>query len=144
MHSFLRAEAHRRDATVAADHHIHAARWYAARNDGADAVDQALLSGSAEVVAEMFDRFGTELVFRGHNRLVQRVIGAQSDTDRRLAPIVAQLILLAPDFSDPIAVRHLFSSAEQLTAGESPEGLRWRALLSVLEVLRHRTGGEGA
>jgi len=48
---------------------------------------------------------------------------------------------LAPDFSDPIAVRHLFRSAEELTAGESPEGLRWRALLSVLEALRHRTAG---
>ena len=140
LHSFLRAEAHRRDATAAADHHIRAARWYAARGDGADAVDQALRSGSADVVAEMFDRFGIDLVFRGHNRLVQRVIGVQSDGDRRLAPIVAQLILLAPDFSDPIAVRHLFQSAEELGSSESPEGLRWRALLSVLDVLRRRTG----
>ena len=46
LHSFLRAEAHRRDATAAAGHHIRAARWYAARGDGADAVDQALRSGS--------------------------------------------------------------------------------------------------
>ena len=144
LHSFLRAEAHRRDATAAADHHIRAARWYAARGAGAEAVDQALRSGSADVVAEMFDHFGIDLVFRGHSRLVQRVIGAQSDGDRRLAPLVAQLILLAPDFSDPIAVRHLFTSAEQLAAEESPEGLRWRALLSVLEVLRHRAGGVAA
>ena len=137
LHSFLRAEAHRRDATAAAEHHIRAARWYASRDAGADAVDQALHSGSADVLGEMFDRFGIDLVFRGHNRLVQRVISAQSEGDRRLAPTVAQLILLAPDFTDPIAVRHLFAAADELREGTGADSLRWQALLEGLSVLRH-------
>jgi ATP/maltotriose-dependent transcriptional regulator MalT len=139
LHSFLRAEAHRRDAPGTIARHIRSARWYAAHGAGADAVDQSLMSGDPEVAGEMFDRFGIELLFRGHSRLVQRVIAAQPEGDRRLAPLVAQLVLLAPEFSDAIAVRHLFRDAVERAADASPDSSRWRALLAVLDVLRRRS-----
>ncbi|MCU1479136.1 MAG: hypothetical protein JWQ64_3829, partial [Subtercola sp.] len=68
--SFMQAEAWRRDSRLAEAGHECAAQWYARRGDGANALEQAVLSRRTELISVMLQRFAVELFAVGRSTMV--------------------------------------------------------------------------
>jgi LuxR family maltose regulon positive regulatory protein len=108
--AYLQAEGRRRDAAATTARHLVASRWYAARADGAAALEQSLLADDGPLTLELLDRFGLVLALSGESDLLRRALGHTPDgTD---TPVGACLRLLL----EPVAgtsrrrTRHLFDS----------------------------------
>ena len=119
--AYLQAEAWRRDAVAAAAAHETAARWFASRADGHNAVEQALAARLPGLVAEMLDAFGVDLVLRGTPELVRQALfgsGALAGNPRSPVAATLRLLLDAPYFPDRGLARHLL--AKIAAAGPRP------------------------
>ena len=120
--AYLQAEGRRRDAAAAVAAHETAARWFARRASGNDAIEQALAARLPGLVAEMLAAFGVDLVLRGTPDLVLRVLAEPAAlAGFSGSPVAAALRLLldAPYFPDRGRARHLIA---ELDAAGRPTG----------------------
>jgi ATP/maltotriose-dependent transcriptional regulator MalT len=139
--SFMQAEARRRDITEAANNHVAAAQWFAAHGDGANALEQALLSRLPEFIADTLERFGLDLVLVGNSAVVNRALDSLRGRPERVSTLVLTLLLDAPYFPDSHGAQHLLTAAqhkidENKLDGQSDDTqarrLFWDRLLRIL------------
>jgi LuxR family maltose regulon positive regulatory protein len=133
--AYLQAEARRRDAVAAAAAYETAARWFARRADGHNALEQALAAGLPGLVAEMLDAFGLDLVLRGTPDLVIRALAepaALAGNAGSPMAVTLRLLLDAPYFPDRGRAGHLLA---ELAAAGRPAGDRGNARAVVKDAL---------
>ena len=136
--SFMQAEARRRDIIEAANHHVAAAQWFAAHGDGANALEQALLSRLPGVIADTLERYGLDLVLAGDSGVVGRALDSLRGRPERLSSLVLTLLLDAPYFPDSHRAQHLFAAAQQKIDEDHRDddtharSLIWDQLLTIL------------
>ncbi|TFD38737.1 hypothetical protein E3T40_02500 [Cryobacterium sp. TMT1-19] len=124
--AYLQGEARRRDFVAAAAAHETAARWFARRADGQNALEQALAAELPVLAAEMLDAFGLDLVLRGTPDLVLRALAESAARAGNPGASVAaslRLLLDAPYFPDRGQADHLLAELEAvgLASGGSAE-----------------------
>lgn len=117
--AYLQGEARRRDTARTSARHLLACRWYAARADGAAALEQALLAGEAAVVAELLDRFGLDLVLSGATDLIGRALRRVQGVFVSTASLALRLLLEAPYFPAKRRAHQLLLAADAAAAGGS-------------------------
>ncbi|GAB3802578.1 LuxR C-terminal-related transcriptional regulator [Humibacter antri] len=121
--AFLEAEARRLDRSRAARGHASAADWYAAHEQPADALHQAIESGDSAVLADMLSRVGLELALAGRSRLIASALARFTPEDEEpLVALVLRLLLDAPAFADRRRVHHVFAMADLAAAASPPAG----------------------
>ena len=136
--SFMQAEARRRDIIEAANHHVAAAQWFAAHGDGANALEQALLSRLPGLIADTLERYGLDLVLAGDSGVVGRALDSLRGRPERLSSLVLTLLLDAPYFpihTEPniFLRRHCRRSMKTIeTMTRTLESLIWDRLLTIL------------
>ncbi len=133
--AYLQAEARRRDAASAVAAHEIAARWFARRAEGHNALEQSLAAQLPGLVAETLDAFGVDLVLRGTPDLVLKILaGSPALAGNSGSPVVATLRLLldAPYFPDHERARHLLTNlgAAGQPIGENAE--TWKIVIEAL------------
>ncbi|HSP76578.1 MAG TPA: LuxR C-terminal-related transcriptional regulator [Cryobacterium sp.] len=143
--AYLQAEARRRDPVAAAGAYETAARWFARRADGTNAIEQALAARRPGLVAEMLDAFGVDLVLRGTPDLVLRALtGPAALAGISASPVTATLRLLldAPYFPDRGRARHLMSvlEAARWPTGGSKDS--WSVVIDALSAFLATTADE--
>ena len=132
---FLQADTRRKDAEAYADSHAKAFRWFAARDDGAQAMDEALRSGQPATIQSALEQFGLELMLSGETDLVARATASLPAYVAPLAPLATSLLLEAPDFVDAKRADHLFDEALKYDHKGTPARNPWLAVLIALRCL---------
>ncbi|HEY9478196.1 MAG TPA: LuxR C-terminal-related transcriptional regulator [Microbacteriaceae bacterium] len=137
--SFMQAEARRRDIIEAANHHVAAAWWFAGHGDGANALEQALLSRLPGVIADTLERYGLDLVLAGNSSVVGRALDSLRGRPERVSSLVLTLLLDAPYFPDSHRAQHLVTAAQQKIAEHDADDATharhviWDRLLTILQ-----------
>ncbi|TFC39620.1 hypothetical protein [Cryobacterium sp. TMT2-42-4] len=132
--AYLQSEARRRDFVAAAAHET-AARWFARRADGQNALEQALAAGLPILTAEMLDAFGLDLVLRGTPDLVLRALAEPATrAGDPGASVTASLRLLldAPYFPDRGQAGHLLAELETAGLASGGSAKVWTVVIDAL------------
>lgn len=118
----LMAEFLNRDATRFAELHSVAAERHIANGDIGLALDQALHSGSADLIEDLLRRFGLGLVFSGSVLRVRNALAALEDRGI-LSPTTGLLgaLVCSPQLTESVRVDHFLALAEDEVAPRSPE-----------------------
>ena len=111
--SYLRAECRRRDAVGFSARHQTAASWFAARGEGANALREAMASGSGKAAESVLEIFGLDLALRGETELIYQATTFLPLEHAPLVVVAMNLLLEAPDFADARRAAHLFAEAER-------------------------------
>lgn len=127
---FMQAESRRHDSAQAARNHRTAASWFAQRNDGGSALEQALASADADAVSTVLDQFGLELVLSGRTELIGQSARKQAQNDESLSSIVTRLLLQAPYALATRQGSHLFALANRQVREGTPSPTWTLALLA--------------
>ncbi|WP_198411523.1 hypothetical protein [Cryobacterium sp. TMT2-14] len=132
--AYLQGEARRRDFAAAAAHET-AARWFARRADGQNALEQALAAGLPVLTAEMLDAFGLDLVLRGTPDLVLRALAEPAARAGNPGASVAaslRLLLEAPYFPDRGQADHLLAELEVVGLASGGSAEIWTVVIDAL------------
>ncbi|AAT89876.1 hypothetical protein ATY41_04780 [Leifsonia xyli subsp. xyli] len=118
----LMAEFLNRDATRFAELHSVATEWHIANGDIGLALEQALHSGSADLIEDLLRRFGLGLVFSGSVLPVRNALAALKDRGV-LSPTTGLLgaLVCSPQLTESVRVDHFLALAEDEVAPRSPE-----------------------
>lgn len=133
--AFLQAEARRVSPAEAIRARTIAAYWYAAHERGADALQQAIESGDADVLADVLSRVGLELALAGHSRLIASALARFAPEDEEpLVALLLRLLLDAPTFADARRAKHLVALADHAAAAPLPAA--WDGWVIALDAVR--------
>ncbi|WP_382309746.1 LuxR C-terminal-related transcriptional regulator [Herbiconiux sp. UC225_62] len=139
--NFLQAEARNRDLRTARLSHQHAARWFARRGDGQEALQHAAASGDVNLLKSVIGTFAIDLILTGHSAPVLAAIHALPSADQGLAEHTSQLLISIP-FADRYASARTFRLADAADRDSADTG--WSTLLTALHVLAATTASETA
>ncbi|HSP53777.1 MAG TPA: LuxR C-terminal-related transcriptional regulator [Cryobacterium sp.] len=133
--AYLQGESRRRDAGAAATAHETAARWFARRGESNNALEQALAAGLPDLVAEMLDAFGVDLVLKGTPDLVLRALAgpaALAGNRGSAVPVTLTLLLDAPYFPDRGRAAHLLAQLRAAGRPSATGAAIWTVVIDAL------------
>ena len=117
LREFLLAELSRRDALARGLRHGLAARWFAAQDLPAMALDQAIASADADLVCDLLASCGLGLLLSGQRAMVQRAVAVVPDRPEALA-VDALARLEAGDVAGARAALTQLDAADDTAARE--------------------------
>lgn len=133
--NFLQADTRRKDSNDYAHAHVLAFEWFAEREDGANAMQEAVSSAHATTIQEAIELFGLELMLTGEMDLVSRAMAALPGRSGSLVFLAADLLLEAPFFADTMKARHLLVDALKYDETGTPASEPWLAAVCALHCL---------
>ena len=138
LREFLLAELSRRDALARGLRHGLAARWFAAQDLPAMALDQAIASADADLVCDLLASCGLGLLLSGQRAMVQRAVAMVPDRPEALA-VDALARLEAGDVAGARAALTQLDAADDTAARERLDPLRRAAHLYVARLTADTT-----